>query len=112
MTTTIPARRRYKPAPGLHHARRHPIGTWTEHAACQDKPTGLFFGGEGERQEARAERETAAKQVCAGCPVRARCLEYALTRPEKHGVWGGLGEDEREKRRRSWLRAGRPALAS
>ncbi len=30
-----------------------------------------------------------AKQVCAGCPVRAQCLAGALQRHEPHGVWGG-----------------------
>lgn len=106
MTTTIPAGKRHKPNPGLTHARRHPIGPWTEHAACQDKPTDIFFGSDGERPEARAKREAKAKQVCAECPVRTICLEYALKRPEKPGVWGGFGEDEREKLRRSWRRRG------
>lgn len=36
-----------------------------------------------------------AKTVCAACPVRARCLEYALANRETEGVWGGLGPSER-----------------
>ncbi len=32
--------------------------------------------------------------MCAGCPVRRQCLEFAMrTRP--HGIWGGLTEVER-----------------
>ena len=30
-----------------------------------------------------------AKSLCGGCPVRAQCLEGALSRQEPAGVWGG-----------------------
>ena len=30
-----------------------------------------------------------AKLLCGGCPVRAQCLEGALSRLEPAGVWGG-----------------------
>ncbi|HUS62031.1 MAG TPA: WhiB family transcriptional regulator, partial [Acidimicrobiales bacterium] len=33
-------------------------------------------------------------------PVRAECLEYALETNQEHGVWGGMGEDERLRERR------------
>ena len=38
-----------------------------------------------------------AKAICALCPVREACLEYAIAAREKDGVWGGL--DARERRR-------------
>ncbi len=64
--------------------------------------TELFFGPDGERQADRERREAMAKNVCADCPVRARCLDHALTAGERYGVWGGLDENERaaETRRR------------
>ncbi len=34
------------------------------------------------------------------CPVRAECLEHALTAPEEHGTWGGTSEPERRQLRR------------
>jgi WhiB family redox-sensing transcriptional regulator len=40
------------------------------------------------------------KRVCRACPVRAECLEYALTHDERFGVWGGLTAQERAKLRR------------
>lgn len=46
------------------------------------------------RQEKRA-RERRAKAICAICPVRLECLQYALRINEQHGVWGGLNEQER-----------------
>jgi len=50
-----------------------------------------------------------AKSLCGGCPVRAQCLEGALSRQEPAGVWGGeLFEEGRiiAKKRK----AGRPTL--
>jgi WhiB family redox-sensing transcriptional regulator len=50
-----------------------------------------------------------AKSLCGGCPVRAQCLEGALSRQEPAGVWGGeLFEGGRiiAKKRK----AGRPSL--
>lgn len=48
----------------------------------------------------RGENATSAKTVCAGCPVRAECLAYALEHGERFGVWGGLSERERRVLRR------------
>lgn len=46
-----------------------------------------------------------AKQICVRCPVQQTCLDYALARNEKEGIWGGLTEKERRRiirhRRRS-----------
>lgn len=38
-----------------------------------------------------------AKKVCAGCPVTAQCLDYALRTDQRFGIWGGLSERERRK---------------
>lgn len=49
--------------------------------------------------------EKAAAHVCnAGnrgkpCPIRDRCLETALDSEERHGVWGGLTPQERNRLR-------------
>jgi len=90
-----------RPRPGT-LAHRALYG-WHELAACQGEDPYLFFGPERERPGARTMRETIAKAICAGCPVRAECLEYALELDIRYGVWGGLGEDERksEQRRRA-----------
>jgi WhiB family transcriptional regulator, redox-sensing transcriptional regulator len=36
--------------------------------------------------------------------VRNECLDYAISRPEKYGTWGGLNEDERASERRRRMR--------
>ena len=43
------------------------------------------------------EEAEAAKAVCATCPVRQSCLEYALANRERDGVWGGATERERRR---------------
>jgi WhiB family redox-sensing transcriptional regulator len=67
----------------------------------------LFFGPDGERRPEREAREARAKAVCASCPVREQCLDYALGKSTKRGIWGGLNEAERarERRRRTRRRA-------
>lgn len=70
--------------------------SWYRLAACRGMTTGVFFPEPG-RLEPAAVAE--AKAVCAGCPVRERCL--AAGRREVHGIWGGLTVGERQAVRRS-----------
>ena len=71
---------------------------WRELAACRDEDPELFFPvtelGPGARQADQA------KAVCARCPVRAQCLDYALDNGLDHGIFGGTTEAERRKLRR------------
>jgi WhiB family redox-sensing transcriptional regulator len=38
-----------------------------------------------------------ARRICADCPVKDLCLEYALVNRIDHGVWGGCSERERRR---------------
>jgi WhiB family transcriptional regulator, redox-sensing transcriptional regulator len=70
--------------------------TWQLRAACRGPASALFFPPTyPERKEERDAREAKAKAICAECPVRAECLDYALSIREPHGIWGGLTEAER-----------------
>jgi WhiB family redox-sensing transcriptional regulator len=53
-----------------------------------------------------------AKAVCANCPVREQCLEWALATRQEEGVWGGLTDNERRRLRRRRRDAARRAAAS
>jgi len=69
---------------------------WQWRAACRGEDSGLFFPpGELENKDQRLARERKAKGICAICPVRIECLEYAVRIREPHGIWGGLTELER-----------------
>ena len=60
----------------------------------------MFFPERGESAEP-------ARQVCAACPVRQPCLDYAISNRITHGIWGGLTERERRALRSGWVRASR-----
>ena len=61
---------------------------WHDLARCAETDPEMFFPEKGESVRP-------AKRVCAGCEVRAECLQDALDRGERFGVWGGLSERER-----------------
>ncbi|MCO6011469.1 WhiB family transcriptional regulator [Actinoallomurus purpureus] len=49
---------------------------------------------------ARLAYEADARQLCAGCPLTDACLERALERNERHGIWGGTTPGQRRRMRR------------
>jgi WhiB family redox-sensing transcriptional regulator len=63
---------------------------WVIYAKCTDIPRTTFFPRE-------RVGVMVAKRVCASCPVRGQCLEYALANRIAHGVWGGASEQERRR---------------
>jgi WhiB family redox-sensing transcriptional regulator len=73
-------------------------------ANCLGVDPSLFF-------PERGASSTKAKAVCRGCTVREDCLNYALVRGEKHGIWGGLSERERRRIRRARVLARKAASA-
>jgi WhiB family redox-sensing transcriptional regulator len=82
---------------------------WTGRAACRTETPDLFFpiGG-----STPAGDVATAKAICARCPVRRDCLDYALATRQRHGIWGGMTEDDRDTRVRSDLRRRRSAARS
>jgi WhiB family redox-sensing transcriptional regulator len=80
---------------------------WAARGACRHSDPELFFPvatrGPALRQLERA------KRVCARCPVRIQCLDYALETGQDFGVWGGMSEEERRLMRRRLLRRRRTA---
>jgi WhiB family redox-sensing transcriptional regulator len=75
---------------------------WRNEAACRDEKTDLFFPIGEVGPAARQIHD--AKQICAVCPVREPCLQWALEVGADHGVWGGLSEAERKSWRRRQAR--------
>lgn len=69
---------------------------WMRRGNCRHQHPSTFFPSDGVGVEL-------ARRICATCPVKDECLEYALTERIDHGVWGGASERERRrilKRRR------------
>lgn len=63
---------------------------WVEDAACYGMGWDLFFP---DRPDSKKAIEK-AKKVCAGCPVKAQCLDYAIE-TDSPGIWAGLGPRQR-----------------
>lgn len=82
--------------------------SWKAEGACRPLDPDLFFPV-GNTGPAMAQANE-AKAVCLGCPVRIRCRNYALKRPEVHGVWGGMTEEERAALQRRARRQGLAVL--
>ncbi len=67
--------------------------TWHDEALCAETDPEAFFPEKG-----GSTRE--AKKVCIRCDVRPECLDYALAKDERFGIWGGLSERERRRLKR------------
>jgi len=50
-----------------------------------------------ERLNARRRDRDKAKALCAICPVKALCLQWAMENREPAGIWGGLDVAERTR---------------
>lgn len=72
-----------------------PVGDWVLDAACSQTDPEAFYPNNGEGRGS-----VLAKKVCAACPVRVKCLQYALDVDEVHGIWGGLTPRERQRLKR------------
>ena len=71
---------------------------WQQEGLCQASDSSVFFAPlHFEHKPEREAREAKAKAICSGCPVRARCLDWALSVREPYGVWGGYSESERKQ---------------
>jgi WhiB family redox-sensing transcriptional regulator len=73
---------------------------WMRHGSCRSYPPEAFFPSDGVGVDE-------AKAICAGCPVSALCLEYALEHRIDHGVWGGASERQRQRILRERRKAAR-----
>ena len=66
---------------------------WQAEALCAQTDPEAFFPEKG-----GSTRD--AKRVCSECPVSTACLDYALAKDERFGIWGGMSERERRRLRR------------
>jgi WhiB family transcriptional regulator, redox-sensing transcriptional regulator len=71
--------------------------SWTDDAPCRELDPDLFFPS----PEVALAGYAGVRRVCAACPVRTQCLDYAMAmegnsdRFHRSGMWGGLTPGER-----------------
>lgn len=83
--------------------------TWRNEAVCKDTDPELFFPV-GTTGQALLQIDR-AKEVCDECPVKVRCLDFAIETNQDSGIWGGTSEEERRDIRRR-IAARKKALAA
>jgi WhiB family redox-sensing transcriptional regulator len=76
-------------------------GRWAEQALCAQAGPDAWFPDKGQHATTAV-----ARRICAACPVRADCLEYALARADtwggiSTGVWGATTPGERAQIRQA-----------
>lgn len=64
-----------------------------DQAACKDMDTDMFFKTVYELEIEGIPIKT-LRRVCASCPIRVECAEYAFQH-EQYGTWGALTQEER-----------------
>ena len=69
------------------------VPPWYKDANCKGSNQDDFF-------PERGSSTVIAKKICSECKVRVECLEYAVERKERFGIWGGKSERERRAIRR------------
>jgi len=62
-------------------------------ALCKDYSFPDLFFPDGRVEEAK--RLPLAQAICAGCPARKECLEYALEEEIPYGIWAGTTPEMR-----------------
>jgi WhiB family redox-sensing transcriptional regulator len=90
--------------PGAGHRALEEVLTmydFRDFAACRGMDPELFFPVGAPGAPAYDAAVARAKDVCAGCPVREACLEFALDAGIEFGVFGGADASEREALRRA-----------
>ena len=77
---------------------------WRDDAACRGADIDLFF-------PVSEDDGGPAKAICATCPVREACLEWAMATHQEDGIFGGMTATERRRLRRRRRSAARIAAA-
>lgn len=65
---------------------------WRKAALCAQVDPEVFFPESGSSYTSQQ-----AKRICGKCDVKQQCLDFALSRHERHGVWGGTSPRERHR---------------
>jgi len=81
---------------------------WYKQARCRDlvvrgeAEPDWWFPGDGTPGFDRDDHATLTQAIaiCDKCHVRDDCLTHALDHPERHGIWGGVGEKPRRVMRK------------
>ena len=72
---------------------------WQRDAVCNQTDPEAFF-------PENIEDRRMAIAICNTCPVKKKCLDYALANEEEFGVWGGVDFTNLKDRTRRMMKKG------
>lgn len=83
--------------PNLLETGALPVNFDTSKGNCYKQPEllKLFFAFGPTKEDMAMRRE--AKQICAFCPIKKECFDYAVSDWRVCGIWGGTTEDQRKQ---------------
>jgi WhiB family transcriptional regulator, redox-sensing transcriptional regulator len=61
-------------------------------AACSGTDPNCFFPEQGQWGNLAM-----AQRICAGCPIKTECREWAIENHEVYGIWGGTTYRQRQQ---------------
>lgn len=81
---------------------------WMADGSCRTIDSDIFFCEDmAPNSNVRVARTQTARRICAACPVRSKCLTYAVLTGQEAGIWAGTTPSERiEIRRHFYARMG------
>jgi WhiB family redox-sensing transcriptional regulator len=86
--------------PNLLETSALPVNFDVTKAACRNTGLGhLFFVVHNTAQD-KADRAQ-ARAICASCPVKQECFDYAVSDWRIQGIWGGTTDDQRAQIRKA-----------
>jgi WhiB family redox-sensing transcriptional regulator len=68
--------------------------SWRQKALCSHTSTDTFFPEKGGSAKN-------AKQICEQCTVQKQCLDFAMSKNVKYGIWGSQSFIDRETLRKA-----------
>lgn len=71
---------------------------WPQHGLCRDAPGDWVDLVEHRKTNSQTirKRKTYELEMCAACPVKIPCLDFALTTGQREGIWGGTLPSDRK----------------
>lgn len=73
------------------------MSNWEDQALCVGRLELFFPDTDEDGNEIGPTDE--AREICAGCPVKSDCLDYAIKNRVEYGIAGGMNHRERESLR-------------
>lgn len=92
MSVEVPAS--FESYSSVYHLSRYYSPDYWEEAVCNSVDVNIFFPERGSGSRGQP-HHSQVKAICMECPIRVKCLQFAIDENQIHGIWGGMSYRER-----------------